>query len=154
MNRRQIDGIAWLMAFIIVMVIGCLSMCSCKTAKTVTETFYVHDTVNVTRTDTVRDVKVLTRTDTVRQVEQHTYTLNNVGDTIREIHHYHDLERTIVIDSTERYRAKVDSLRKALIVLANKETVKAKPTIRPWEYVAAVLIVGVLAVWVLKSRIF
>ena len=154
MNRRQIDGIAWLMAFIIVMVIGCLSMCSCKTPKTVTETFYVHDTVNVTRTDTVKDVKVLTRTDTVRQVEQHTYTLNNVGDTIREIHHYHDLERTIVIDATERYRAKVDSLRKALIVLANKETVKAKPIIRPWEYVAAVLIVGGIAVWVLKSRIF
>ena len=154
MNKNKIDGFVWLVAFIIVVAIGCLSMCSCKTPKTVTEYVTVHDTLVSYRTDTIKDVKVVTKIDTVRQVENHTYTINNVGDTVKEIHHYHDIERTIVVDSTERYRATIDSLRKALINLANKEVVKEKKVIAWWEYGLAALIVGGFAVWVLKSRFF
>lgn len=154
MNKPKIDGFVWLVAFLIVLTIGCLSMCSCKTPKTITEYVTVHDTLVSYRTDTIKDVKVVTKIDTVRQVESHTFTINNVGDTVKEIHHYHDTERTIVVDSTERYKATVDSLRKALVILANKEVVKQKPVIRWWEYGIAGLIVCAIAVFVFKSKIF
>lgn len=139
--RKKLDGMVWLLAFLIVLTIGCLSMCSCKTPKSVTEYVTVHDTLISHKTDTIKDVKVVTKIDTVRQVENHTYTINNVGDTIKEIHHYHDTEKIIVVDSTERYKATVDSLRKALINLANKETVKTKPSQMWWKLPL------ILAVW-------
>ena len=154
MNRRKIDDMVWIAAFIIVVLIGVLSMCSCATPKTIKEYVTVHDTIRSVRTDTIKDVRFVTKTDTVRQVENHTYTINNVGDTIKEIHHYHDTEKVIVVDSTERYKATVDSLRKALVILANKEVVKQKPVIRWWEYGLAGLIVCAIAVFVFKSKIF
>lgn len=106
-----------------------LLLCSCKATHEV-ERVYTHDTLYVNHSDTVREVKVTHHTDTVRQVETHTYTINNVGDTIREIHHYHDVQHTIVVDSTDRYKAKVDSLQ--AIIDRQKETVIEK---RPswWE---------------------
>ena len=131
-----------------------LAVIACKT-KTVTLTEYVniHDTLVSVRTDTVRDVKVQTIRDTVTQKETHTYTLNNVGDTIREIHHYHDREKVIVVDSTDRYKAVVDSLRLALYNMknSNKEVVKTKYLIRWWEYVLLLAIVGVVIFFVLKG---
>lgn len=154
MNGRKLSDMAWMTAFAFFILFGCLLMCSCSTPKTVTEYITIHDTLTTYKTDTIKDIKVVTRVDTVRQVENHTYTLNNVGDTVKEIHHYHDIERTIVVDSTERYRATVDSLRKALVIMANKEVVKTKKVISWWEYGLAALIVGGIAVWVLKSRFF
>ena len=139
--RKKLDGMVWLLAFLIVLTIGCLSMCSCKTSKTITEYVTVHDTLVSYKTDTVKDVRFVTKTDTVRQVENHTYTINNVGDTIKEIHHYHDTEKIIVVDSTERYKATVDSLRKALDILANKEAVMTKPSQMWWKLPL------ILAVW-------
>jgi hypothetical protein len=104
-------------------------LASCRTVHEV-EHVYTHDTLYVNHSDTVRDIKVLHVHDTTRQVEQHTYTINNVGDTIREIHHYHDTERTIIVDSTDRYKAKNDSLQRLL----NKEREKVVEKKEPWKY--------------------
>ena len=103
-------------------------LASCRTIHD-TERVYTHDTLYVHHSDTVREVKVTHHTDTVKQIEKHTYTINNVGDTIREIHHYHDTERTIIVDSTDRYKAKNDSLQRLLDKEREKEkTVEKKPT--------------------------
>ena len=105
-------------------------LASCRTIHD-TERVYTHDTLYVNHSDTVREVKVTHHTDTVKQIEKHTYTINNVGDTIREVHHYHDTERTIVVDSTDRYKAKNDSLQRLL----DKEREKEKVTVKkaPWR---------------------
>lgn len=107
-------------------------LASCRTIHD-TERVYTHDTLYVHHSDTVREVKVTHHTDTVKQIEKHTYTINNVGDTIKEIHHYHDTERTIIVDSTDRYKAKNDSLQRLLDRERNKEkVVEKKPTF--WEF--------------------
>ena len=152
MNGRKLSDMAWMTAFVLFIIFGCLLMCSCITPKTVTEYVTVHDTLYTYKSDTIKDVKIVTKIDTVHQVEVHTYTINNVGDTVKEIHHYHDIEKTIVVDSTERYRATIDSLRKALINLANKEVVKQKPSRMWWKLpltlaVWATLILGGLWVY-------
>lgn len=113
-----------------------LLLCSCKTTREV-ERVYTHDTLYVNHSDTVREVKVTHHTDTVKQIEKHTYTINNVGDTIREIHHYHDTERIIIVDSTDRYKAKTDSLQRLLDRERNKEkVVEKKPTFLEFMKVA------------------
>jgi hypothetical protein len=103
-------------------------LASCRTIHD-TERVYTHDTLYVNHSDTVRDIKVLHVHDTTRQVEQHYITINQAGDTIREIHHYHDTERTIIVDSTDRYEAKTDSLQRLLDREREKEkVVEKKPT--------------------------
>ena len=153
MNGHQESRIAVIAAVTIVAVIILSLLVGCKT-KTVVETVTIHhtDTVTAYRTDTVRDVRVTTKTDTVKQIETHTYTLNNVGDTVREIHHYHDLWHTMVVDSTDRYKAIVDSLRQALKESKDKEKVvtKTKYVIRWWEYVVLLAIVGGCIFFILK----
>lgn len=153
MNGHQESRIAVIAAVTIVAVIILSLLVGCRT-KTVVETVTIHhtDTVTAYRTDTVRDVKVTTKTDTIKQIESHTYTLNNVGDTVREIHHYHDLWHTMVVDSTDRYKAIVDSLRQALKESKDKEKVvtKTKYVIRWWEYVVLFAIVGGCIFFILK----
>lgn len=96
---------------------------SCATKEIVKEEILtVHDTIYSHKTDTLVDIKVITVHDTTRQVENHIITLNNVGDTIKEIHHYHNSEKVIVVDSTNRYKAVVDSLQKALHEQQNTKT--------------------------------
>ena len=152
MDERE-NRIVWvfLVAFIAIIIVSLLW--GCKTQKVVeTVVEHVHDTVQVHKSDTVREVKVTHHTDTVKQIESHTYTLNNVGDTVKEIHHYHDVWHTMVVDSTDRYKAIVDSLRQALRESKDKEKVvtKYKPVIRWWEYVVLLSIVGVVIFFVLK----
>ena len=153
MNGNQESRIAVIAAVTIVAVIILSLLVGCKT-KTVVETVTIHhtDTVTAYRTDTIRDVRVTHHTDTVKQIETHTYTLNNVGDTVREIHHYHDLWHTMVVDSTDRYKAIVDSLRQALKESKDKEKVvtKTKYVIRWWEYVVLLAIVGGCIFFILK----
>ena len=123
------------MAAVVIMIIFALSfLCSCGSRKTVTETIteYVHDTIRTVKTDTVKEVKVTIKTDTVRQVEKHVITLNNVGDTIKEVHHYHDIMRTLVVDSTQRYQSKVDSLQRLVEKLKNTEKIVKKGIQVPW----------------------
>ena len=118
-----------LMVLAVCVAVILLLLCSCKTTREV-ERVYTHDTLYVNHSDTVRDIKVLHVHDTTRQVEQHYITLNQAGDTIKEIHHYHDTERTIIVDSTDRYKAKNDSLQRLLDRERNKEkTVEKK---EPW----------------------
>ena len=133
-----------------------LAMCSCST-KTLTEYVTIHDTLEVHHSDTLKEVRIVHHTDTVLQKEIHTYTINNVGDTIKEIHHYTDVQRTIVVDSTDRYKAVVDSLKQALIKEQNKEkTIIKKPSL--WKQfmwlctgIAIAAIAGI-AVWVLRKK--
>ncbi len=152
MTPKQETRTAIVLAAIILSLIA-LTFVGCKTPKTVTEviTEYVHDTVTVHKADTVRDVKITQRTDTVRQIENHTYTLSNQGDTIKEVHHHYMAEKTIVVDSTNRYKATVDSLRAALHEAKSKEkvVVKTKYILRWWEWG----IIGLLAVTLIAAVI-
>ena len=104
-------------------------LASCRTNHD-TEHIYTHDTLIVHHTDTLIHTKTLHVHDTTRQVEQHYITINQAGDTIREIHHYHDTERTIILDSTDRYKAKNDSLQRLLDREREKEKVVEKK--EPW----------------------
>ena len=108
-------------------------LASCKTTREV-ERVYTHDTLYVNHSDTVRDIKVLHVHDTTRQVEQHYITLNQAGDTIKEIHHYHDTERTIIVDSTDRYKAKNDSLQRLLNKEREKQVTKRPSWFSQWKY--------------------
>ena len=129
-------------------------LASCRTIHD-TERVYTHDTLYVHHSDTVREVKVTHHTDTVKQIEKHTYTINNVGDTIKEIHHYHDVQHTIVVDSTERYEAKTDSLQRLLDRERNKEKVVEKK--EPWKYrlalYAALCALALLSWYSFKGKI-
>ena len=152
MNKKGENRIALIAAVVLVALI-LLSFIGCKTkTMMVTENVYVHDTVTSIKTDTVREVKVQTIRDTTIQKEIHTYTLDNNGDTVKEIHHYHNSEKVIVVDSTDRYKATVDSLRQALHDFQSKDKVvtKTKYLIRWWEYVVLLAIVGITIFFVLK----
>ena len=150
MDKERENRIVWVffVAFITIIVVSLLW--GCKTQKVVeTQVVTIHDTLITHRTDTVRDIKVTTKTDTIKQVETHTFTLNNVGDTVKEIHHYHDLWHTTVVDSTYRYKAIVDSLRKALTEEKSKEKTIVKRYPIPWWLIYFTLAaVTLLCVWV------
>lgn len=144
MKGKQLTGFVVITGIFLMLVIAVCALCSCNTKKKViTEYVTVHDTIHTHKTDTLREVSYQVRVDTVRQTETHTITLNNVGDTIREIHHYHDSEKVIVVDSTNLYKATIDSLRAALVVEANKvkEITKTKHIVKWWEWI---LIVGIV----------
>lgn len=115
-ERRLYNGMTAIAILVLFALIGLsFLLTSCATKEIVKEEILtVHDTIYSHKTDTLVDIKVITVHDTTRQVESHTITLNSVGDTIKEIHHYHDSEKVIVVDSTNRYKVVVDSLQKAL----------------------------------------
>lgn len=152
MTPKQETRTAIVFAAIIFAIIA-LTFVGCKTPKTVTEviTEYVHDTVQVVKADTVKEVKITHHTDTVREVQTHTYTLSNQGDTIKEVHHHYSVEKTIVVDSTQRYKATVDSLRAALHEAKTKDkvVVKTRYILRWWEWG----IIGLLAVAIFAAVI-
>ena len=118
-----------LMVLAVCLAVILMLLCSCKTAHEV-EHVYTHDTLIVHHTDTLVNTKTLHVHDTTRQVEHHYITLNQAGDTIKEIHHYHDTERTIIVDSTDRYKAKNDSLQRLLHKEREKEKVVERK--EPW----------------------
>ena len=154
MDESRETGLAVIVGVVLVAIIMVGVLCGCNVKeKVITEYVAVHDTIQMSKTDTVRDIKVVTHTDTVRQVEWHTVTLAQSGDTVREVHHYYDTQRTIIVDSTDRYRAKVDSLRAALEREKEKaKEVKKKSPIAWYTWMAIALVVGVLCVAVLKSK--
>lgn len=108
-------------------------LASCRTVHEV-EHVYTHDTLIVHHTDTFVHTKTLHVHDTTRQVEQHYITINQAGDTIREVHHYHDSERTIVLDSTDRYKTKTDSLQRLLNHERQKQITKRPSWFSQWKY--------------------
>lgn len=150
MEGRE-NKIVWAFFVVFIAIIIVSLLFGCKTQKVVeTVIEHVHDTVQVHHSDTVREVKVSHHTDTVKQIESHTYTLNNVGDTVKEIHHYHNLWHTLVVDSTDRYKAVVDSLQKALIEEKSKEKTIIKRYPIPWWLIYFTLAaVTALCAWVL-----
>lgn len=142
MTRRQESGMAIITVAVLITII-LLSLCSCSTKQHMVETVYVHDTVFSHHTDTVVDVKIVHHTDTVRGHESHTYTINNVGDTVKEFHYFHEKETTNTVDSTYRYQAERDSLRHALHEEQSKEktVVKEKKVMAWWGW----LLIGIMA---------
>lgn len=153
MEGSKETGMALLFGMVLVAIISLLVLFGCSTKeKVVTEYVSVHDTIRSCHVDTLHDVRVVIQKDTLRQVETHTFTVNQGGDTIREIHHHYDIQRTIVIDSTDRYRAVVDSLKAALKEERQKvkEVVKTKHMIRWWEWI---VIIGIVAALVYGARL-
>lgn len=148
MNSKRETGMAWLAATMLIIACILMAMCSCGSKKVITETIWEHDTVTVHHSDTIKEVVYKSKVDTVTNTEVHTYTLNNVGDTVKEIHHYHNKEKVIVVDSTDRYKSIVDSLQ-AIINKQHEKQEKVTKTKRPWtDYVivAAVLVFALILI--------
>ena len=155
MEGRKLTGFVVIMCIFLMLFIAVCALCSCNTKqKVVTEYVAVHDTIHSHHTDTLHDVKIVTLNDTVRIMEWHELTLNNDGDTIKEVHHYYDKQTTILVDSTNRYKATVDSLRSALTKEQNKEktVTKTKHLISWWEWMKLLLIISSVIFYVKKSR--
>lgn len=150
MNEKRMTGMAWLLALWLILAMIFLAMCSCGSEKVITETIYEHDTVTVHHSDTVKEVIYKSKVDTVTNTEVHTYTLNNVGDTVKEIHHYHNKEKVIVVDSTDRYKSIVDSLQ-AIINKQHEKQEKVTKTKRPWTDYAIIAVVLAFALFLIRK---
>ena len=146
-ERKLYNGMTAIAIAVLFALIGLsFLLTSCATKEIIKEEMLtVHDTIYSHKTDTLVDIKVITVHDTTRQVENHTITLNNVGDTIKEIHHYHDSEKVIVVDSTNRYKATVDSLQKALHEQQNTKT-EVKQSKKWRGYVLTVIITAAFVI--------
>ena len=150
MNSKRETGMAWLAATMLIIACILMAMCSCSTKKVITETIWEHDTVTVHHSDTIKEVVYKSKVDTVTNTEVHTYTLNNVGDTVREIHHYHNKEKVIVVDSTDRYKSIVDSLQ-AIVNKQHEKHEKVTKTKRPWTDYIIVAAVLAFALFLIKK---
>lgn len=153
MITRQQETKMAIIAAVVILLLLIFTMGSCSSQRVVEERVYVHDTVTVHKSDTVVDVRVVQQHDTITNTEVHTFTVNNVGDTIKEVHHFHYTEKTVVVDSTYRYKAKLDSLQ-AIIDSRQEQVVKVKksplPSIR--DMIVAALIIIVVTVALLRRK--
>ena len=138
MTKRQETGMAWLAATVLIIACILMAMCSCGSEKVITETIYEHDTVTVHHSDTVKEVVYKSKVDTVTNTEEHVYYLNNEGEPVKEIHHYHSVEKTNTVDSTYRYQAERDSLRQALLEEKAREKTMTKIQV-PWKWLCMIL---------------
>lgn len=162
MTRSQKNAWLWLLAIILLLI-----LLSCGSKKTVTNTIHTHDTVMVHKTDTVikhhsdtvNSIKYVSTADSVKEKEYHTYYINNVGDTTKEVHHYHTNEKIIILDSSYIYKVEIDSLRAVLEKERSKtqtqyesqEKVKVKKAI-PWDVVGLMLFVSGLAILAIRNK--
>lgn len=141
------DGIAVIAAIIIMALMGLTLLVSCTAKEIITEeTSYVHDTVEVYRADTLWEYKFINQCDTVKQETVHTVVLNERGDTIKEIHHYHDTEKIIIVDSTYKYKSERDSLRNALDKAREREKTTKEKRGRTWADTISAMVVMLAAV--------
>lgn len=134
-----------------------LSFVGCKTIRQ-TEYVAIHDTLHVHHSDTVREYKIKTVHDTIRESSNHILTLNEKGDTIREYHYYHEKEKIVEKDSTDKYKSQIDSLRQSLNKIHEKEKVtEKKPSFWEqwkWRLISCALLVAlVLALIPIVKRI-
>ena len=150
-TKKQETSMA-IIAAVVILLLLLITMGSCSSQRVVEERVYVHDTVTVQHIDTIRDTRLQTVHDTVTQREVHTITLNNVGDTVKEVHNYHSVERIIVVDSTYRYKARLDSLQK-IIDSQQRQVVEPK---KSWpsalEKLVGVIIIIVVAAALLRRK--
>ena len=150
MDKWMNNGLMWL-AVVWGALLLAFCLMGCRT-KSVVEFVEVHDTLRTVQTDTVRDVRVVTKTDTLRQLESHFLTVNELGDTIREVHIYHEREKTIVVDSTNRYQSKIDSLQSIIDRMSTKEVVK-EPWFWAWGWKILAGIVTIVAIGFIWARV-
>lgn len=149
MKKWVNNGMLWL-AVVWGALLLAFCLMSCRT-KRVMEFVEVHDTLRTVQTDTVREVRVVTKTDTLKQMESHILTVNERGDTIREVHFYHELEKTVVVDSTNRYQSKIDSLQSIIDRMSTKEVVK-EPWFWDWGWKVIAVIAALAAIVVIARR--
>lgn len=147
MDENKINSGITAIAIIVLMALMALSLLiSCKTREVVRhETVTVHDTLQTSRTDTLVDIKVITLKDTVKQSEFHYITLNNNGDTIKEVHHFHEKEKIIIVDSTKRYQAKIDSLQQKINKMQKQYQAKKQKHLTWKETISIILSIIVIA---------
>ena len=164
MEERKLTGFAVITAiFLTVFIVVCM-LCSCSTKqKVITEYVHVHDTIRTYHTDTIHktnivkeiihDTTTVSIHDTLFHDREQIIVLNENGDTIKEktkeslwqktkeqAQSNHSESRT---DSTDYYRARSDSLNKALHEEQSKykEIIKTKHVVRWWEWL---LIIGIV----------
>lgn len=123
-----------------------LSFVGCKTIRE-SEIFEVHDTITTHKIDTVRVYQIKTVHDTLRESSSHILTLNEKGDTIKEYHYFHEKEKVIEKDSTDKYVSLIDSLRQSLNTNHEKEKVIEKKdwwAEWKWKLIAFALLIAVI----------
>ena len=145
-NEREMDR-AVVIAAIVLVVMFALSLVGCKTVKSTTEA-YVHDTLRVNtsdtvyivrhKTDSVIDIRTIYVCDTVVKEKGIVLVLNEAGDTIKEKSWDNTKQSThgesntnvkqVSNDSLAIYKAKVDSILKALDQQQHETKVVEKDT--------------------------
>ena len=161
-------------AAILLAFIALSMLVSCRTTKTTTTEVYVHDTLRVNsvdtvyvtrhKTDSVIDIRAVVIRDTVIHDKGVVIVLNEAGDTVKEkswdnVKQSTHGESTANVkqssaDSLAIYKAKVDSILKALDRQHAEKQVKAVPVIPLWQYVLVVAVVAAVLVFVWKSKLF
>lgn len=106
-------------------ILSAFILSGCKTIHQ-SERIEIHDTLTIVHSDTVREYKLKTLYDTVHHYHHEVLTLNEGGDTIKQIVNNTFRERIIERDSSDTYRSKIDSLARIINELQQKEKVVEK----------------------------
>lgn len=112
MDKRKLGMMAWMAAFLLLVMIAATLFFSCSTKKVVTETIMQHDTLVVVRCDTLRYEVVKTKTDTLREMVVREVTLmkdtaTGRTDTIRVVNNRDHVRIVYVGDTTNAYKVTV-----------------------------------------------
>ena len=139
---------AWMTAFVLMLLVAVSLLFSCSTKKVVTETIIQHDTLVVMRCDTLRYEVTKTKTDTLREIVVREVTLmkdtvTGKTDTIRVVNNRDHVRIVYVGDTTNAYKVTVDSILRAIDKNKNKETVVKKSGRMWWE---APLVAGIFLI--------
>lgn len=146
-SRNKENGILAIAAIVLAVVFALSMLVSCKTTHEVTEV-YVHDTLRVNtsdtvyitrhKTDSVIDIRTIYVCDTVVKDKGIVLVLNEAGDTIKEKSWDNVKQSThgesntnvkqVSNDSLAIYKAKVDSILKALDQRQHETKVAEKDT--------------------------
>lgn len=114
--------------------LSALLLSGCKTIRQ-SERIEIHDTLTIVHSDTVREYKLKTLYDTVHHYHHEVLTLNEGGDTIKQIINNTFRERIIERDSSDTYKSKIDSLARIINELQQKEkAVEKKDWKTEWKW--------------------
>lgn len=131
-------------------ILSVIFLSGCKTIKQ-SERVEIHDTLTIHHSDTVKEYKLKTLYDTVHHYYHELITLNEGGDTIKQIINNTFRERIIERDSSDTFRSKIDSLARIINELQQKEkVVEKKDWWAEWKWrliaFAAIIVALLLAV--------
>lgn len=150
---HKLANYVWSIIFISAAITFLVICCSgCSTRKTITETVIVHDTVVSVKYDTIRDIRVITLRDTTRHEVERIVTLKESGDTIRITTNNNVIRYIERSDSINKYRAAIDSLKKAIESNKTKTDVKILRMPNVWGYAFVAGLAFVIAVFFLQWR--